>query len=107
MNPKYPIYIISKGRWESRLTVKELERMQVPYHIVIEPQEYDRYVEVINKKNIWESSPFIFVQHPTGDYIKHFIVEDNGKIIDPFLDVEIPADSYKQIYRNPDEIRIV
>jgi len=63
--------------------------------------------KVINKKNIWESSPFIFVQHPTGDYIKHFIVEDNGKIIDPFLDVEIPADSYKQIYRNPDEIRIV
>ena len=27
MNPKYPVYIISKGRWESRLTSKALEKM--------------------------------------------------------------------------------
>ena len=43
MNPKYPIYIISKGRADSRLTVKSLETMDVPYRIVIEPQEYDDY----------------------------------------------------------------
>ena len=52
MNPKYPIYIISKGRWESRLTVKALEKMQVPYRIVIEPQEYKQYATVINPKKI-------------------------------------------------------
>lgn len=52
MNPKYPIYIISKGRWESRLTVKELERLNVPYHIVIEPQEFDNYASVIDAKRI-------------------------------------------------------
>lgn len=52
MNPKYPVYIISKGRWESRLTSKTLEEMNVPYHIVIEPQEYDKYASVIDKKKI-------------------------------------------------------
>jgi len=52
MNPKYPVYIISKGRWESRLTSKALEEMKIPYHIVIEPQEYDKYAAVINPKKI-------------------------------------------------------
>lgn len=53
MNPKYPVYIISKGRWESRLTSKALEEINVPYHIVIEPQEYDNYAAVINPNKIY------------------------------------------------------
>jgi len=49
---QYPIYIVSKGRWESRLTSKALERLHIPYHIVIEPQEYDNYAKVINPEKI-------------------------------------------------------
>jgi hypothetical protein len=45
--PKYPIYVISKGRWESRLTVKSLDECGLPYRVVIEPQEYDQYAAVI------------------------------------------------------------
>jgi hypothetical protein len=52
MNPEHPIYIISKGRHDSRLTSKALEKMRVPYHIVIEPQEYDLYASVIDPKKI-------------------------------------------------------
>lgn len=52
MNPKYPIYIPSKGRWKSRLTSKALEKMQVSYHIVVEPQEFEQYVRVIDRENI-------------------------------------------------------
>lgn len=52
MNPKYPVYIISKGRWESRMTSNALESMNVPYHIVIEPQEYDNYAAVIDPAKI-------------------------------------------------------
>jgi len=52
MNPKYPVYIISKGRWESRLTVKALDRMNVPYRVVVEPKEYDNYAGVIAKEKI-------------------------------------------------------
>lgn len=89
MNPKYPVYIISKGRWESRLTSKALERMKVEYHIVVEPQEYDNYASVIDKKKIlvlpfsnlgqgsiparnwvWEHSISIGAK-------KHWILDDN------------------------------
>ena len=46
------MYIVSKGRWELRLTSKAFEKMGVPYHIVIEPQEYDNYAAVIDPKKI-------------------------------------------------------
>lgn len=52
MNPKYPVYVISKGRWESRLTSRALEVRQIPYHIVIEPTEYDQYAAVIDPQKI-------------------------------------------------------
>lgn len=50
--PKYPIYIISKGRADSRLTSRTLELMGVPYHIVIEPQEYNDYAAHIDPNKI-------------------------------------------------------
>jgi len=89
MNPKYPVYIISKGRWESRLTSKALERMKVPYHIVIEPQEYDQYASVIDKNKIL-TLPFSNLSQgsiPARNWVwehsisikakKHWILDDN------------------------------
>jgi len=52
MNPQFPVYIISKGRWDSRLTSKALEEINVPYKIVIAPQEYNQYSAVINPNKI-------------------------------------------------------
>ena len=52
VNPRYPVYIISKGRYESRLTSIALEKMDVPYKIVIEPQEFDQYAKYINPEKI-------------------------------------------------------
>lgn len=52
VDSKYPIYILSKGRSESRYTVKTLEEMRVKYRIVIEPQEYDLYAKHIDPTNI-------------------------------------------------------
>ena len=52
MNPKHPVYIISKGRWDSRHTSKALDKMNVPYSIVIEENEYYQYESVINKNKI-------------------------------------------------------
>lgn len=48
MNPRYPVYVISKGRADSRLTVKALERLGVPHRVVIEPQERDAYAAVMS-----------------------------------------------------------
>lgn len=50
--PRYPVYIISKGRWESRLTSKALEWIGVPYNIVVEPQELEQYAAVIPREKI-------------------------------------------------------
>tara|TARA_R100001163_G_C5041146_1_gene179266 strand:+ start:300 stop:1148 length:849 start_codon:yes stop_codon:yes gene_type:complete len=52
MKPRFPIYIISKGRWERRQTVKTLESAKVDFKIVVEPQEYKKYAKVINKEKI-------------------------------------------------------
>lgn len=52
MNPKYPVYIISKGRADTRYTSEALEKIGVPYRIVIEPQEFEDYSAVIDKEKI-------------------------------------------------------
>lgn len=41
--PKYPIYILSKGRWNYNHTSKALDKLGLPYRIAVEPQEYDLY----------------------------------------------------------------
>lgn len=86
---KYPVYIISKGRWESRLTSKALELIGQPYHIVIEPQEYDQYAAVINPSKI-KVLPFsnlgqgsiparnwVWEDSILRGYAKHWILDDN------------------------------
>ena len=89
MNPRYPIYIISKGRWESRLTSKALETMRVPYRIVIEPQEYPHYAAVIDPTKIL-TLPFSNLSQgsiPARNWVwdhacaeghaRHWILDDN------------------------------
>jgi len=89
MNPKYPVYIISKGRWKIRKTSKELERINVPYHIVVEPQEYDDYAGVIDPKKIY-TLPFSNLGQgsiPARNWVwehsismgakRHWILDDN------------------------------
>jgi len=52
MNPKYPVYIVSKGRWESRLTSKALDRINVPYYIVVEEHERTQYVLEVGEEKV-------------------------------------------------------
>ena len=49
MNPKHPVYIISKGRWDSRHTGKALDRMNMPYSIVVEDYEYEHTQDSLTK----------------------------------------------------------
>lgn len=46
MQPRYPVYIVSKGRWKTRQTAKALEALGVKYHIIVEPAEYHHYTAV-------------------------------------------------------------
>lgn len=50
--PRYPIYIISKGRWHKQLTARALDAMGVDYSVVVEPHEKSLYQQAINPKKI-------------------------------------------------------
>jgi hypothetical protein len=52
MNPEYPVYIVSKGRWESRLTSKTFDALGVPYQIVVEEHEYDNYLNEVGESKL-------------------------------------------------------
>lgn len=52
LGPRYPVYIVSKGRWESRRTAKALDKIGVAYRIVVEPQEFEAYAAVIEQTKI-------------------------------------------------------
>ena len=49
---KYPVYIVSKGRYDSMITSQSLNRMEVPHYIVIEPQEEEQYKKALEVFNI-------------------------------------------------------
>jgi hypothetical protein len=82
MNPSYPIYIISRGRWDTRLTSKAFEKMGMPYRIVIEPQEYPQYAAVINPRKIL-TLPFSDLGQgsiPARNWVwEHSIAEGHGR----------------------------
>lgn len=50
MQVKYPVYIISKGRWENPMTAKFLKADGVPFKILVEPQEYDNYCDALGSE---------------------------------------------------------
>lgn len=91
MNPDYPVYIISKDRWDTRYTSKELENMHVPYRIVIEPQEYDRYAAVIDphqilvlpfsnlKQGSIPARNWVWEHSISEGWNRHWILDDNIK----------------------------
>ena len=49
MKPKYPVYIVSKGRWENGLTTKVLDIMEVPHKVIVVKDELTKYQNKIGK----------------------------------------------------------
>jgi hypothetical protein len=86
---KYPIYIISKGRHESRLTAKALEEIGINYRIVIEAQEFDDYASVIDEakilvlpfSNLGQGSiparNWVWEHSISEGHARHWILDDN------------------------------
>lgn len=87
--PRYPIYIVSKGRADSRFTARTLEKMGVPYRVLIEPQDWHSYKAVIDPKKLLVAP---FSNHGDGPgrarnyvwdhaisegYAAHWVMDDN------------------------------
>ena len=47
---RYPIFIPSKGRYNTLMTPLCLKNMGMDFFIVVEPQEYDLYADNLKKK---------------------------------------------------------
>ena len=87
MNPKYPIYIISKGRSNSCLTARQLTQMGVPFYLVIEPQEFEDYkhitqnIIVLPFSNLGQGSiparNFVWDHSIKEGHKRHWILDDN------------------------------
>lgn len=41
--PRYPLYVISKGRADCALTARHFLKVRLPFNLVVEPQEHDAY----------------------------------------------------------------
>jgi len=54
MNPKHPIYIVSKGRSEVRYTANYLDKTGVPFTMVVEPSEVDAYARHVGRDRVLE-----------------------------------------------------
>lgn len=52
VNPKHPLYVVSKGRSAYMLTSRTLTTMGVPHFIVVEPQEVMAYRAAIASRNL-------------------------------------------------------
>lgn len=89
--PRYPVYVISKGRYEKRLTIDALEEMNCPYKLVIEPSEFEKYNEHVDEKNILllpeeylnknqggiPARNFVWEHSVQNGFKKHWIIDDN------------------------------
>ena len=88
---KYPLYVISKGRSDCCKTCRELDRIHVPYTLVVEPQEYDAYCKHFDKEKI-VTTPFQNLGQgsiPARNFVfdlaiktgakRHWILDDNIK----------------------------
>lgn len=71
---RYPIYIISKGRWEKRFTSKYFDWAGLDYKIVVEPQEYDEYAKVIDPKKILVLPPAYLGLNQGGIPARNFVL---------------------------------
>jgi len=119
----YPVYVISKGRWEKRLTGAALEKLGIDYRMVIEPQERDNYAAVMDPgkllilpfSNLGQGSiparNFVWEHAAATGAERHWILDDNmdgfyrlhenlkRKVIDenPFTPIEQFVDRYENV----------
>jgi len=52
MNPEFPVFIPTKGRYKTPFTIKALQAIGVPFKAVVEAQEHDAYASVVGEENL-------------------------------------------------------
>ena len=89
MNPKYPIYIPSKGRAYKPLTIQRLQEMRVDFKVVVEPCDESDYLQIVPRsqllvlpfENLGQGSiparNWVWDHSIENGWSKHWILDDN------------------------------
>jgi hypothetical protein len=85
--PRYPVYVPTKGRADSALTIRMLMRDRVPFRVVVEHDELDAYAAVCGRDALLElpasGRGLIFARnwikaHATSEgHARHWQLDDN------------------------------
>lgn len=67
MSPEFPVYIVSKGRAESRLTMRALDALGVPFTTIVEAHEWDAYAAVLGARRVLALDPKFQDEYETCD----------------------------------------
>ena len=57
-DPRFPIYVVTKGRWDSRLTIKALNEIQIQHYVIVEQEEYEQYKQAMTGPNGFTNHPY-------------------------------------------------
>lgn len=52
ISPRFPVYVVSKGRWERNPTSRSLMEMGVPFHLIVEQDEFEQYAKAFPNESI-------------------------------------------------------
>ena len=52
MKNKYPVFVPTKGRFNTPITINMFKKQNIDFKIVIEKQEYKDYIKIVDKKDI-------------------------------------------------------
>lgn len=86
---KYPIYIISKGRYDKTLTADNLYQSGIDFIVAVEPQEYDLYCKKLGVNKIlklpfsnlglgsYPARNFCWEHAKAAGYKYHWLFDDN------------------------------
>lgn len=87
MNCNYPIYVISKNRSKTCLTARELNKINLFFYLVVEPQEFELYKNVAKNililpfSNLGQGSiparNWVWEHSLKTNFKKHWILDDN------------------------------
>lgn len=123
---KYPVFIISKGRYEKTLTADIFEKANIDYQIAVEPQEYELYVKKLGANRVlklpfsnlslgsYPARNYCWEKAKNEGYKYHFLFDDNiqgwmkwinGKR--KYIDDVLSAMKYVELYADKTNIDIL
>jgi hypothetical protein len=102
--PRYPVFVPTKGRWDTPLTIRFLQQDEVPFRIVVRPDEVNEYAKLVDASqilvlpstvtNLMETRNWIRDVAEQEGHKRHWQLDDNSRrVYRLWYGQRIPCDS--------------